>query len=157
MASLFDQYPRLLEVLETKEYDFDKCWTKTHPDEHYDSEDAAAALIVGNGILARGARLLGRPRSSFANFVQRNTQLSTLRDDILEEALDYVEEQQIAAAKGRPVMERDPESGEMRPILGDLASGRFLLTTLGKHRGYSTRVEHAGGMNVTIDKEDAGL
>lgn len=156
MAGLFDQFPRLLEVLETREYDFEGCWTKTHPDEAYDTEDVAAALIVGNGILARGARLVGRPRSSFANFVQRNAQLSTLRDDILEEALDYVEEQQIAAAKGKPVMEKH-EDGEIRPVLGDLAAGRFLLTTLGKHRGYSTRVEHSGGMSVKIGDEDAGL
>lgn len=150
MADLFQKYPRLQGLMDAEEvldeggqvYDFDKCWTVENPQEAYDEEDVAAALIVARGSYGRAARLLKRNRRSLENHVMRNQQLYNLREDLRDEFLDAVEELHMNAA-----------------LRGDLTTQRFFLTTVGKNRGYVTRTEATGADGKplmeapTIDKE----
>lgn len=132
--SIFDTYPKLQEPGYAEDYDFTNCWTATHPQEAYEDEDVAAALILAQGNLGKVARLLHRPRRSVSNHVARNLPLAELQDDMWEEFIDAVEEKHQSAA-----------------LNGDVGTQRFFLTTRGKNRGYTTRVETTGKDGAPIE------
>lgn len=120
----FDDEFRLLDVAN---YDFSTCPTRVDAIGPIYREDAYAALVHSNGHIADAALLLGRQRGQFARWLKAHPEFSVLQDDLVETDLDTVERSVFDAAKS-----------------GDGANARFLLTTKGKNRGYSTRTELTG-------------
>ncbi len=147
-ASIFEQFPRLLDEMFVASYDFEHCWTKMNPQGSYEDLDVAAALIATQGNVGATAKLLGRSRRSVMGYVHRNLQLKDLQEDLMEEFLDVIEDRHKTAA-----------------LNGDLATQRFFLTTLGKNRGYTSRSEVTGKdgeameqtIKVTADMPDEFL
>lgn len=100
-------------------------------------EDVAAALIVSMGSYADAARILRRSRKQVFDFVMRHSDLEELREEVFETALD------------------DIETGYLREaIAGDPSARKHFLTTLGKNRGHTTRVEQTGKDGGPIETRD---
>lgn len=87
---VYDRYPELLNLEFVANYDFDDCWTKTHPDGPFGELDVAVALIASRANFGRSARALGRSRRTLETFVLRNLEMRDLYEDIREEFLDEV-------------------------------------------------------------------
>lgn len=110
----------------------------------YSDLDVAAALILSKGSLTHAARLLKRSRRSLEGFVARHLLMSQLQEDVAAEFLDEIE-----------------MLARMDALGGDANARRYFLSTLGKGRGYSTRVETTGKdggpvehVEVSRDAED---
>lgn len=138
------KYPDLgdPEFLET--FDFSTVRTRMDRSVPFSEFDVAAALAYTNGNLTTASRLLGRSRRSVEGFVTRNTALLEFLEDIVAAKLDMIEEQNFDLG-----------------MQGDPGTMRFVLQTLGKQRGYSTRAEvtgkGGGAVNVVIEGNDSGL
>lgn len=86
------------------------------------------ALTLHEGNIAACCRELSMTRSKLMERINQTPELMELLSDLREEVLDYAEGFQFKRAK----------SG------ADPASERFLLSTIGKQRGYSTSVAGMG-------------
>ena len=112
-------------------YDFERCATRELGKPHV--EDIAAALVECSGSLADVSDLLHVGRARVHAFVNNHPDLRELIVQLRESIVDRVE---------RSVHER--------ALAGDWKAERFLLTTLGRDRGYGSRV-------VVEDERDAAL
>lgn len=108
-------------------YDFKHCRTRLDPIGPIFREDVYAALKNAEGSVADAAALIGRPRETLARWLKANKDMYLIQHDIQETVLDTVE---VSVRK--------------QAVAGDAGQQRFLLNTLGKDRGYSTRVEATG-------------
>ncbi len=90
-------------------------------------EAAEDALKACDGNISAAARLLGVRRSKFKERVDRTPSLVLLLSELKDEVVDAAEGNFFKAAKS-----------------GDLIASKFILTTIGKDRGYVTRVEQTG-------------
>lgn len=124
VMGITDQYPDLRDEQYIEQYSFDDCYTYLNPDKPASMLDVSAALILTNGHLSNTARLLNRSRSYIKRFIGSNLELTDLYQELYEQNLDDIEQLQMHAAKS-----------------GDSQAQRFLLTTLGKDRGYVTKQE----------------
>jgi hypothetical protein len=91
------------------------------------AEQAEQALVACDGNISAAARSLGVKRSKFKERIDRTPELVKLLEDLREEVIDDAESNMFSAAKK-----------------GDLGAAKFVLTTIGKARGYVTRVESTG-------------
>lgn len=125
--SIFEEYTDLCDPTFVEEYDLPKCMSVVEKDGPLYELDVAVALLRSEGNLTKAACILRRSRRVVDGFVSRNLALSDLLLDIKGMFLDKVEEQSrlLAAA-------------------GDGSMVRFVLSTLGKERGYTTRAEVSG-------------
>ena len=136
--SIFDKYPRLLDLMFVESYDLENCWTRKSEDGSFAEEDVAVALIRTSGNFSATARLLGRARRSTQTFIVQNAFLRDLREDLRNEFLDVVEDAFMNdALKGVP------------------GARHFFLTTLGKDRGYVQRQETTGKDGEPLYKQSA--
>ena len=108
-------------------YNFDKCATRELRRPHL--EDVAAAIVTAEGSLADAAELLGLSRTRLRAFIERTPDLGDLLDQYRESVLDRVE-----------------RNVHKRALNGDWKAERFILSTLGRVRGYGnkTTIEHEG-------------
>ena len=100
----------------------------------------AAALLEAHGVVAHAARLLGVTREHLTAYIAKNPDLQRVRDEARERLLDVAEEGLFEAVKRR------------RPW-----ALQYVLSRLGKHRGYTERTEQeqVGEIRVRVIREDA--
>lgn len=125
-----EQAPNVLEEfrhVDVAFYDFENCDTRIDPIGPIHRQDVYAALVVAEGNLRLAASMIGRPRETLVRWLNANKDMYQIAQDIEESTLDDVETLVRQGAKA-----------------GDAAQQRFLLTTKGKNRGYTTRVENTG-------------
>ncbi len=106
---------------------FDVCSTRLDRYGPYHKDDVLAAIVFTQGNYSEMARLLGRKRTGVRDYVLGNPDVKEVFDDTREGLLDAVETSVFKSA-----------------IDGDGPSQRFILSTLGKDRGFTTRAEHTG-------------
>lgn len=108
-------------------YDFVNCWTANNPGEHFSKQDVVAAIVHTGGNYAHMGRILKRSRGSVYSYIMANPDVSNIFNEIRESALDQI------------------ESGIIRSALdGNKEDSKFVMRTIGKDRGYTTRVEQTG-------------
>lgn len=128
-----------------EDFDFGSCFTRMYPNQPINITDLAVALRYARGSYALAARLLARSRTSVVHATEKNEVLLAFRNEMVDGVLDHAEFH----------MFRRAEEGHEK-------SGRFILTTLGKDRGYTTRQENTGkdgtpivgGINVVLVKPE---
>ncbi len=120
-------------------YDFTNCYTKCNPGKPYNSRDVAAAIYVTKGCYSNMAKLLGRRRNGVKYFVEGNAGLRELFNETLESTIDILQSDVVDSA-----------------IKGNEQDRRFVLTTLGKGRGFSTRIENTGKDGEPIQTQEVG-
>lgn len=89
--------------------------------------DMVRAMLEAEGFPRKISFLLGMPRKAVIDFIQADLELIELQQELREGTLDDVESKVLESATS-----------------GDGANGRFVLQTIGKDRGYSTRTETTG-------------
>ena len=82
------------------------------------------ALIQSRGCVTRAAQIVGVHRRTVTRWLTAHPKLREIVEDSRDQLIDTAEHNLFEAAEK-----------------GDLAACRFILTTLGKARGYSTRKE----------------
>lgn len=87
-------------------------------------QDIANALYEVNGNLAKAAEILGVRRGKLFTAINRHSDLRELHEDFLEAAIDNAQANVFEAVEAK-----------------NYAASCFLLSTLGKERGYSTKQE----------------
>jgi hypothetical protein len=125
-----EEYPDL----DVTQYDFTKCETRNNGKGPYFKKDVIAAAIYTGGVYAEMARLLGRSRGRVKEYVEGNPDVADVLDEVRESALDYLEQGVVVSA-----------------LMGDQQDRRFVLQTLGKNRGFTTRSEHTGKDGEAIE------
>jgi hypothetical protein len=96
--------------------------------------EAEAALRETQGLIAPAARLMGFSFQALSGYMARNPKLRELRNSYVEVLLDEAETQ-----LAKLVHE------------GDLAAIKFLLSTLGKNRGYGQNADPAVTAPVNVN------
>jgi hypothetical protein len=132
--SIFDEYQDLIRPEFVEGYSLETCPTARDPEGAILSLDVAVALLKSDGHIAAVAQALGRSRRVIDTFIQRDLNLSELLEDIQETFLDDAEAKAKALARS-----------------GDGGVLKYMLSTIGKRRGYVTRTETVlpnGGMTV---------
>lgn len=104
--------------------------------EHYSIEQMIAALQACKGIKSQAARRLGCTTATINNYVRRYPEIAQACIDAREELVDHAE---IALMK----MVRD---GEWNAV-------RFVLTTMGKQRGWQERTD----VNARVSMGNASM
>ncbi len=128
MVSRRKRKPRSEEASKSEEkYDFDSCPTRLNHEGPYHRPDVIAAICETLGDFRQIGILLGRRRNAVRDFILANLDVKEVYDEVTEGTLDGIETMTRSMALG-----------------GDGPSCRFLLKTLGKDRGYVTRVEQTG-------------
>ena len=89
-----------------------------------DEKKVIETLTATHGNVSLASQKLGVNRRTIHRHMEKNPALRQVVEDCREQVLDKAEENIFKAAEK-----------------GDLAACRFILTTLGKARGYSTRKE----------------
>lgn len=107
-----------------QDYDFEKCETRIDKGGPFNKFDVAAAIFHTRGNFGRMAVLLGRPRGRVRSYVMGDGMLRQVFDDVRESVIDEVEAQHFDDA-----------------LDGNGSARQFILSTVGKGRGYSTRQE----------------
>ena len=97
------------------------------PDEAVKDSEIIEALIKTDGMIAFAAKTLLMNRAALKARIERTPALVAALEDIKEELLDYAEFNLHASVKA-----------------GDVGSAKFVLSTIGKQRGYVTRTENTG-------------
>lgn len=92
-----------------------------------DTSQAVNSLVASQGNVGQAAKKLAIRRMRLRDWIDLNPEVQSCLEDIKAGKLDDVEDKQFEAA-----------------MSGDSASGRFLLQTLGKERGYVNRTENTG-------------
>lgn len=95
-------------------------------------EGVLAALLRSSGSIADAAALLGVRRHELATRISRDPELRQYHMDFVESAIDKAQQNVFQAVAN-----------------GDYAASQFVLTTLGKGRGFSTKQE------LSLVKEEA--
>ena len=126
--------PGLVDAVSRDEYRFANCATATDLAIH--REDVVAAVLRTGGNYANMAKLLSRTRTSVVNFVRSHEDIAKFRNDVFESKVDAIE-----------------EMAEELALAGDKTMIKFMLTTKGKNRGFSTRVEHTGKDGSAVQVE----
>ena len=140
--SILDRYPDLNDATATR-YDFESCWTANNRSAPYSEQDVVAAMLVTTGNYSRMAMLLNRSRAGVVRYCQGNKDVMDLRAEVREGFLDEVEDQHMKSA-----------------LAGDKDARKYFLSTLGKNRGYTVRVESTGkdgepiAVDVSAEKEE---
>lgn len=98
--------------------------TITIGDVQLTQQDIANALEEVDGNLAKAAALLGVRRGKLVTAISRDTDLRELHEDYLERAIDNAQANVFEAVEAK-----------------NYQASCFLLSTLGKDRGYSTKSE----------------
>lgn len=126
--------------LEEVGWNFDVCPTKQQPTGPYRPEDVVAAIVVSRGNLSKAAQLLGRRRSKLKSYIDSHQSVTEILHDTRECLIDKVEDNAFEIAEN-----------------GDPSMVRFILQTVGKNRGYTTRHEATGrdGEAIRIDTSGA--
>lgn len=106
------------------EYDFENCEFRRGTDNF---KDIIAAMLATKGEFNEMSVLLGRNRRFVKKYVDTHHQLLDIWRDIREATLDRIE-----------------YTGMDLALKGDGSMIRFYLSTQGKDRGYTTRVENTG-------------
>lgn len=125
--SIFERYPDLTDPEYVEAYDLDRTYTKSHKEGPILDLDVAVALIRTEGNVSKVAEILHRSRRVMDTYISRDVAMTELLEDLEESFLDAV------IAKTRDLAKA-----------GDPATMRFVLGTLGKKRGFVTRVEATG-------------
>ena len=125
--------------VEADAYDFSVAPTATNATDCYYESDVAAALFASRGNLSFAARLLNRRRNGLRSYLDRNPKMLQLWDDIRDEVVDRIEQNCYDLA-----------------LEGDPTSIRFVLSTIGKDRGWNQRVETTGKDGGAIEFEELG-
>lgn len=120
--------PLSFDTFEPPPYDFAHCKTRLEHTGPYFMPDVIAAIRATGGNFLHMSVLLGRRRTSVRDFVYANIEAKDAWDEEQESFTDRVEQ----VAQELAVKERDP------------ATVRFWLSTKGKDRGYTPKVEHTG-------------
>ena len=133
--SIFDEYQDLIRPEFVEGYTLSDCATmRNAPNGMILGLDVAVALLKLDGHIAAVAQHLGRSRRVIETYIQRDLNLAELLEDIQETFLDDAEAKARALARS-----------------GDGGVLKYMLSTLGKKRGYVTRTETMlpnGGMTV---------
>lgn len=93
----------------------------------YKAAEVIDALIAAKGIVTKAAERLGCTDITVHNYIKRFDSVREARDRAREQTIDLAESKLFLAI----------ENGDQRAI-------EFYLRTVGKSRGYTERVEHAG-------------
>lgn len=125
--SLFDRYQQLCDADFIEGYDLMNCATVRDAEGPILELDVAVALFRCDGNLSKVAAVLKRSRRAVGLYIERNLDLVDLVEDIRDTFVDGVEERAREVA-----------------MAGDGAMIKFILGTLGKNRGYVSRVEATG-------------
>ena len=107
-------------------YDFKKCATRLHGRLYI--EDVVASIFKTGGHLGDAAKLLGYQRHQIKNYISKSAFLSTVLENEDETLVD--DSKRIFASQIREK--------------GSPYAAAFILKTLGKNRGFTTRVEQTG-------------
>lgn len=116
-------------------YDFENCESVMFRSLPLIEVDVYAALMHERGNLGRAAKLLCRPRRVLTDWMRSVPEMHQVLDEIRDTRIDNIQDSVISAAE-----------------LGDGAQARFVLTTLGKERGFTTRVESTGKDGAPLDR-----
>lgn len=119
-------------------YDFVNCPTVKDRLGPYHKQDVVAAILKHGGLISGAARELSRSRSGFDRYIKTNRDVFEYWSDIRESNIDILERNVMREALG-----------------GDLGACLFLLKTIGKGRGYSSRQEHTGKDEGPIEVKGA--
>ncbi len=126
-------------------YDFKKCATRMG--KTYHDLDVIAAILHHKGELGAIAQSLGRGRQAIRNYIFSSPPILEIFAEVTESILDKVEQCVYDLATS-----------------GDLAAGRFVLSTKGKNRGWgSTDVMDnqtatpISGFNITVVNGDSNV
>lgn len=114
-------------VGDPKAYDFENCETRQDRMSPYNKQDVVAAILCTLGNFSQMGLLLNRNRSRVRDYVLGRVDVKAVWDSVREGAIDEIEHNTIVSA-----------------MAGDPTDRRFILTTLGKNRGYTTRSEVGG-------------
>lgn len=128
--SLFDRF----RDLDVESYPFNKCKTYIDPIGPIYEKDAFAALVHANGNMSKAAGLLNRSRDALRRWLKHRPDFIEMVTSMEDSMLDSVEEVLHSQA-----------------LSGDPAQVRFVMSTKGKNRGYSTRVENTGKDGAELD------
>lgn len=93
----------------------------------YTNKQIEDALRKGAGLRTAAANILGCSPSTITNYLDRSEELNAVLAEIKNQHLDLAESKLLTAIK----------SGNMTAII-------FFLKTIGRHRGYSERIEMSG-------------
>lgn len=127
MATIFDKYEDLLRPGFVDGYSLDDCYTVTNESGAILDLDVAVALLQSDGNVSEVAKVLQRSRRVMSTYISRDAALQELQEDIDDAFMDAVE------ANARTIARK-----------GDPGMMKFMLQTIGKKRGYVTRVEATG-------------
>lgn len=125
------------EVSAPEDYDFENCETRLNKFGPFNKIDVLFAAAATLGSLQEMAELLGRRRNSVKEYLTANPDVREYVEDVKEGSVDKLESAEIRNA-----------------LAGDPTSRRFILQTLGKNRGYTTRTEQTGKDGGPIDHTD---
>jgi len=93
----------------------------------YKAQEVIDAIYEADGILAQAARILGCTRQTVHNYVNRYATVKDAYHSAREANIDHAERKLMDAVDG-----------------GSVTAIKFLLATVGKHRGYVRRQEVTG-------------
>lgn len=133
---ILQEYPTLRDPKFIENYDFSKALTRVDFGATLSQLDTAVAIMRTGGVMKDMVMLLGRSRAVISTYVANDPHLTELVEEVAEGFLDEVEKLQKTAA-----------------LQGDLAAQRFILTTLGKGRGYVTRQDHKVEAQTVVNIE----
>lgn len=103
-----------------EDYPFHTCKSRVERVLH--ERDVMAAILCERGSFAHIAARLGFTREQVRAYILTNPTCAMLHKQVVDTVLDISERNQMDAA-----------------VRGDLNAGKFLLTTIGKDRGYTTK------------------
>ena len=127
MTSIFERYKDLNDPTFIANYSLDDCYTLRDQEGAILDLDVAVALIRHDGNVTRVANQLLRSRRAIDTYISRDIALVDLKEDLYDMFVDDAEEKAKALTRA-----------------GDIGLLKFMLQTLGKKRGYVTRVEATG-------------
>ena len=104
-------------------------------------EDFANAIKEANGIVAIAAKMLGVSRSAFYKRIDKSKKLEAILIEARETNLDFAESKLI----------KHMNKPDMDAV--SLGAVKYFLSTMGKDRGYYTKVETNKNINKPLHLE----
>jgi len=136
-AEIDEFLPEVIDRVAQDNYHFKRCQTALNfPSGPVLKMDVVAAILKTTGNYSSMARLLRRNRNTIVSYVHSNADVATFFSDTKESKLDEIEDQLYEMA-----------------LAGDRGLMRFLMQTVGKSRGFTTRTEHTGKDGEAIQVE----
>jgi transcriptional regulator with XRE-family HTH domain len=108
------------------------------------------------GNLTDVARAFNVSRRAVEKWLKGNKTLQEVREDAIEELLDFTESQAFLLARGIPKIVKNPQTGKEELVdwieKPDAGMIKFILSTKGKGRGYVTesKIEHSGEIKTNL-------